>query len=159
MDLECGALGNDTPVIGYTSWGGLNQQWEFIGVTECMLGRQIQVPGPERLVEKIVPGPERVVEKVVPGPERVVVVMMPGPERVVEKEVPGPERVVERVVPGPERVVEKIVVKFEDSPDTLRELGELRAQILRAVEGWDWAKPKVAALETARVPRRVELDD
>jgi hypothetical protein len=137
MDLECGALGNDTPVIGYTSWGGLNQQWEFIGVTECMLGRQIQVPGPERLVEKIVPGPERVVEKVVPGPERVV----------------------ERVVPGPERVVEKIVVKFEDSPDTLRELGELRAQILRAVEGWDWAKPKVAALETARVPRRVELDD
>jgi hypothetical protein len=45
-------------------------------------------------------------------------------------------------------VVEKIVIKFEDSPGTLRELGELRAQILRAVEGWGRARPKVVALET-----------
>ncbi|MCI5139267.1 MAG: hypothetical protein D3922_12845 [Candidatus Electrothrix sp. AR1] len=70
--------------------------------------RIVEVPGPERIVEKIVnvPGPERIVE--VPGPERIVekIVNVPGPERIVEKivQVPGPERIVK--VPGPERIKE-----------------------------------------------------
>jgi len=140
MDLAGGNLENGTEIFGYETHRDLNQQWEFIGVTEHMLGRQIEIPGPERVIEKIIPGPERVVEKVV---EKVI----PGPERVIEKIVLGPERVVERVVermvPGPERVVEKIVVNFHDSPETLREMRELRAQILRALEGQEII-PKVS---------------
>ncbi len=48
----------------------------------------VTVPGPERIVEKIVPGPPQIVEKIVevPGPERIV----PGPERIVEKMVEAP---------------------------------------------------------------------
>ncbi|KAF8542142.1 ricin B lectin domain-containing protein [Trichophaea hybrida] len=107
MDLYAFGIANGTPVVGYTANKFLNQKWEFIGATEYMLGKRLQIPGPERVVEKVVPGPERVVEKLVPGPERVV--MIPGPERVIEKLVPGPERVVERVIPGPERVVEKLI--------------------------------------------------
>lgn len=73
----------------------------------------VNVPGPERVIEKlvIVPGAERVIEKVkivkVPGPVQVV----PGQDRVIEKNVPGPERIIEKlkIVPGPERIVEKLV--------------------------------------------------
>eukprot|EP01047_Picozoa_sp_COSAG01_P018315 COSAG01_NODE_990_length_12289_cov_22.606545_2_plen_1243_part_00 len=72
-----------------------------------------EVPGPERIVEKIVevevikevPGPERIVEKIV---EVEVIKTVPGPERIVEQtvKVPGPERVVVKEVavpaaPGP----------------------------------------------------------
>ncbi len=35
-----------------------------------MVTREVEVPGPERIVEVEVPGPERVVE--VPGPERII---------------------------------------------------------------------------------------
>ena len=64
---------------------------------------------------------ERIVE--VPGPERIV-------ERVVEVAVPGPERVVEKVVevPGPERVVEKVVevpVPVVDTRESIVDLVEL----------------------------------
>jgi len=91
---------------------------------------EVQVPGPERIVEKVVevqvPGPERIVEKVVevqvPGPERVVEV--PGPPRIVEKRVevpvPGPERVVE--VPGPPRIVEKRVEVPVPGPERIVEV-------------------------------------
>jgi len=137
MDLDGGHLRNGTGIFGYGAHRGSNQKWEFIGATEFMLGRQIQVPGPERVVEKIIPGLERVVEK-----------MVLGPERVVEKVVPGPERVVERIVPGPERVVEKIVIKFEDNPEILEELRELRAQISRAMGGREMV-PKVTVYKTA----------
>jgi len=118
MDLSGGFLANGTVLIGCNAHRGSNQQWEFVGVTEHMLGRQIQVPGPERVVEKIVPGPERVVEKVV-----------------------------ERVVPGPGRLAENISINSNDSPDVLRELRQLRAQILRAMEGWGQTPPSSA--ETA----------
>ncbi|KAF8538292.1 ricin B lectin domain-containing protein [Trichophaea hybrida] len=116
MDLAGGFLTNGTGIFGYNAHRGSNQKWEFIGVTEHMLSRQIQVPGPERVVEKI---------------------------------VPGPERVIERVIQGPERVVEKVVVNFNDSPDTLRELRELRAQLLRAMEGLSQTLPKVAEFDAA----------
>ncbi|KAF8534986.1 ricin B lectin domain-containing protein [Trichophaea hybrida] len=118
MDLSGGFLANGTPLIGCNAHRGSNQQWEFVGVTEHMLGRQIQVPGPERVVEKIVPGPERVVEKVV-----------------------------EKVVQGPGRMAETLVIHFNDSPETPRELRELRAQILRAMEGWGHTPP--SGTETA----------
>lgn len=126
LDLDCGKLTNGTKVQGWNVHGCKNQHWEFVGVTEQMLGRKIQVPGPERVVEKVVPGPERVVERIVPGPERVI----------------------ERVIQGPERVVERIVVNFNDSPDTLKELRELRAQVLRALEGLGQTLPKVAVFDT-----------
>jgi peptidoglycan hydrolase CwlO-like protein len=57
---------------------------------------EVEVPGPEREVERIVEVPGPTVE--VPGPERVV----EGPERIVE--VQGPTIYVD--VPGPERVVQ-----------------------------------------------------
>jgi len=120
MDLDGSKLESCAEIFGYKAHHETYQQWEFIGLTEHMLGKQIQLPGSERVVEKIIPGPERVVEKVV-----------------------------ERVVPGPERVVEKIVVNFHDSPDTLRELRELKAQILRAMEGWGQTLPKVDVSKTA----------
>jgi len=126
LDLDYGELTNGTKVQGWKPLGGQTQKWEFVGVTEQMLGKQIQVPGPERVVEKVVPGPERVVERIVPGPERVI----------------------ERVIQGPERVVERIVVNFNDSTDTLRELRELRAQLLRALEGLGQTLPKVAVFDT-----------
>ncbi|KAF8244611.1 ricin B-like lectin [Wilcoxina mikolae CBS 423.85] len=112
MDLSSGSLSNGTSVIGCNAHRRSNQQWEFVGVTQNMLGRQIEVPGPERVVEKIVPGPERVIERVIQGPEQ-------------------------------------IVVNFNDSPDTLRELRELRAQLLRAMEGLGQTLPKVAVFDTA----------
>ncbi|WP_446011503.1 IMCp domain-containing protein [Candidatus Electrothrix sp.] len=67
-----------------------------------------EVPGPERIVEKVVevPGPERIVEKTVPGPERIVEKVVEVPVEKIVK-VPGPERIVK--VPGPERIVEKVV--------------------------------------------------
>jgi hypothetical protein len=65
MDLDGGRLRNGTEIFGYGAHRGSNQKWEFIGATEFMLGRQIQVPGPERVVERIVTGPERVIEKIV----------------------------------------------------------------------------------------------
>ncbi len=37
--------------------------------------REVEVPGPERIVEVEVPGPERIVEVEVPGPERIVEVI------------------------------------------------------------------------------------
>ena len=53
--------------------------------------REVKVPGPVRIVEKMV-------EKRVPGPVRIV-------EKMVEKRVPGPVRIVEKIVPGPVRTV------------------------------------------------------
>ncbi|KAF8538291.1 ricin B lectin domain-containing protein [Trichophaea hybrida] len=124
MDLDGNAF---IIVHGWEALGGRNQQWEFVGVTENMLGRQIQVPGPERVVEKFVPGPERIVERIIPGPERVI----------------------ERVIQGPERVVEKLVVNFTDNPDTLRELRELRAQLSRVIEGLGQTLPRGSGFDTA----------
>ncbi|KAF8243674.1 hypothetical protein K440DRAFT_663949 [Wilcoxina mikolae CBS 423.85] len=116
IDLDGGNVRNSTGIFGYGVHRGTNQQWEFIGVTGDILSRQIQVPGPELAVEKIISGLERVMEKVVPGQERVV-----------------------------ERVIEKTVVNINDSPDTLRELRELKELMLRAMEGWGQTMPKVAA--------------
>ncbi len=87
--------------------------------------REVQVPGPERVVKVEVPGPERIVK--VPGPERVVKVEVPGPERIVKVEVPGPTQYIEkpvikevvRTVEKPVQVikyVEKPVVKYVDKP-------------------------------------------
>jgi hypothetical protein len=108
MDLYGFGIANGTRIVGFSRRRlNNNQHWEFIGATEYMLGRRLEIPDPERVVEKEVPGPERVVEKSVPGPERVIEKLVPGPERVIEKLVPGPERVV--MIPGPERVIEKLV--------------------------------------------------
>ncbi|MDU9051025.1 MAG: hypothetical protein Q3M30_19440 [Candidatus Electrothrix sp. Rat3] len=65
-----------------------------------------------RIVVKTVPGPERIVEKIVevPGPQRIVEV--PGPERIVEKivEVPVPAEYSSRIV---EKLVEKKDISLE----------------------------------------------
>ena len=53
--------------------------------------REVKVPGPVRIVEKMV-------EKRVPGPVRIV-------EKIIEKKVLGPVRIVEKLVPGPVRTV------------------------------------------------------
>ena len=68
--------------------------------------KEVKVPGPVRIVEKMVekrvPGPirtvEKTVEKLVPGPVRIV-------QKTVEKRVRGPVRIVEKLVPGPVRTV------------------------------------------------------
>ena len=78
--------------------------------------REVKVPGPVRIVEKMVekrvPGLVRIVEKMVekrvPGPVRIV-------EKPIEKRVPGPirtvEKTVEKRVPGPVRIVERLLRK------------------------------------------------
>ncbi len=122
-------LGHDRRLVAANEPPAIIRYYEVSGP-----GRVVPVPGPERIVGKIlektveVPGPERVVE--VPGPERIVYVdrvvesavstikadEVPV-ERTVEKiEVPGPERIVE--VKGPERIVytEKIVEKIVEVP-------------------------------------------
>jgi|TARA_B110000858_G_scaffold198491_1_gene265685 hypothetical protein len=100
---------------------------------ETMVIKEVEVPGPERIVEVEVPGPERIVEKIVEI-EKIVEVEVPV-EKIVEKIITkeGPERV--HVVPGKPQIVERIVEKIVEVPVEKIVEKEVIRVIEKTVEG------------------------